>query len=796
MKVPLVLQDINNKILTRNIVVTSPTFFIKSFSRFGITIQENYELNFINGTVDIVNNDNKIFDIPYIYSVLSPDNIVKSKSVKPKDANFSYTLYLGKTEKIINLEIVNIFDEELYSEKFQLLSIHYKPNNVILESQEHYNSLLINNDLPSLDKLLPAIIKSENEYDLIRKLLLDFKEIKKHRGKLKSIEKFLNFIGFDPDSIKLYPEYTTPNNTKTLNPNKSIDFKNGYYHVLYDNWIVNDNDKYTHKNLPKRLIQVKNVEELFDKLYYALSLANDYFTIDEQQMSFFGMSNSVNSEQMLSITSNMTQTYYIDTLSLLKTFNINIYNRTTMDSFPLYIVKNKVQKLNVIKLSEVKIYVGNNIKQNNQIFLVDKEITDNYSDTDLTDEEEMNIEYLFGNVLNIQLYSKNNKVQYTVKNLSNELIQFKSDEYELTNNLLQQKLYIGNYGMYELKFYTWDYYGNREEYKYIININEANIDFDIYNSSVVSEDLINDVTQDIDSTIYINSENNDGFNNKNLELINSQSNILLQENLINYFDIVSNESHKNLLGFKQFSMKLMNKNISMKDVTETLPCKYIDNFLNIISLKYFEDTVYEFSDDLFVKLIDIKITDTITEKHWFITTQTNSVNISKNIYTIKLIHNGIKFNISDILNNDIPESLEYRTVIIPINYDFELYNELDETDITNLPLPSISPIKINSIYPRLKNIELDNINENDDTYSLKIGDIILCKIDEKYIINATDIKWSIYNAFTNEIYFETNDYSLKYRVMEKTLYSIKLTILINGEQYVINKNEIQTSFII
>ena len=67
---------------------------------------------------------------------------------------------------------------------------------------------------------------------------------------------------------------------------------------------------------------LKNLE-LFDKIIYALTLANDYFTVPEQEMSFFGVSNSANSEQYLSITSNTTKVYHINTLDKLKNININ-----------------------------------------------------------------------------------------------------------------------------------------------------------------------------------------------------------------------------------------------------------------------------------------------------------------------------------------------------------------------------------------------------------------------------------------------------------------------------------------
>ena len=68
-----------------------------------------------------------------------------------------------------------------------------------------------------------------------------------------------------------------------------------------------------------------------------------------------------------------------------------------------------------------------------------------------------------------------------------ELIQFKSEIFNLTNNILNKKIFIGLFGNYELIFYSWDNYGNREEYKYLINLNDVNIDFEIFNSSEIIE---------------------------------------------------------------------------------------------------------------------------------------------------------------------------------------------------------------------------------------------------------------------------------------------------------------------
>ena len=226
-------------------------------------------------------------------------------------------------------------------------------------------------------------------------------------------------------------------------------------------------------------------------------------------------------------------------------------------------------------------------------------------------------------------------------------------------------------------------------------------------------------------------------------------------------------------------MELFNHNFIMKDITETLNVDFVDNFLEIYSIKKLPNYDYEFSNNLFVKLMNIKIDENIFEEHYFITTIENSVNINKYLHFINISNNNeIIYNIDNIVNNTIDNEFELKNSKIPINYDFELYNESIEN--INFPNDTINPILIKSVYPRLKNINLDSINNNDDNYSLKIGDIILCKLNNNFIVNATDIKWIIYNSFTNEKIFEINDYSLKYRINDKTLFDIKLILNINN----------------
>ena len=760
MKLPLILQDIDNNVLGKTVIVNNGNFFIKSYKKF------NIELFFDN------EKETDPLDDPKIYSVFSNTDIRSGMEFYGIDVNYSYTIYLGKSPKEL---IIRITDFEFPDDEY-FITLKYQPENVLSETEEHYNSLLVNNNLPSYEELKPAII-DENHQEVLKRLLLDFKEIIRYKGTIKSIEQFLYFIGFNPNSINILPEYITPTGIKTINPNKEVDIKTGYYHIIYDAFEWQE-PKYNRKNLPNVKNAFTNFKEFFDKLLYALILANDYFTINEQQMSFFGTNNIVNVPKFISLTTQFTNIQKFDTLNFRNLIDIDIYNRTLIDSNKKDIVLNNVLVNKHLQLSEVKIFEGNHVKQNPMIYRIDMELTDNDNDTNLTDEQEMQIKYVFGNVLNISIGSNYSQVQYTIINTENELFQFKSNKYNLSINKLEHKIVIEQAGTYLLTFYIWDYRGNRFEYFYEIDLNTTNIDFDIFNSKNIMENENNKLNNNIDSPIITKDINV----HNNLLIIGSDSNPELSIDLKNYFEITENFPTKNLYGLKQYKLPLLNHNIKMNDLTETLVTDYIDNFLNIISIRKLPDCTYTFNEnELFVKLLDIEVPSNGTiEQHYFISTKENSININKFLHQINIVYNNIKYNIENILNNQLPEEFEFRTKILPVNFDFNL-------DKTNTEI-----YQIKSVFPRLQNIEDNHL----DSHILKLGDLIVCNIDNKYIVNFTDVNWKIFNAFNGKLLKSTDEFTLKYRINEKSLYNILLTFKINGKQFQIDKKSIQTSFVI
>ena len=85
-------------------------------------------------------------------------------------------------------------------------------------------------------------------------------------------------------------------------------------------------------------------------------------------------------------------------------------------------------------------------------------------------------------------------------------------------------------------------------------------------------------------------------------------------------------------------------------------------------------------------------------------------------------------------------------------------------------------------------------NENINTNILKLGDVILARLNNDYIVNETNVTWNIFNAFTNELLFTTTDYMLKYRLDDNIIYTITCDFDIDMQHHKIIKTGIFSSF--
>lgn len=795
---PVILFDIENNVLPIDCVSKSNNFLIRSYQIFSVEIVEN------------ISSNNLIYSVHQNPVPLTPEDlyIINSNKMFVND-NFSYTIYIETDCVIRVIGLDNV--QRIYNISLQL-------DNVLTLSQEHYNDLLINNNLPTFIELEPAII-SGDKADMIKRLLLDFKNIINKKGTTIGITRFLNLIGFDPESINVYEEYKTPSNQLTINPNKLVDIKTGYYHVLYNNWIINPSNPLTLKNLPNRLINISNLDEFFEKLWYAIILANKYFTLPEQDISFFGLTNSVNQEKYLSIAGNMTILNKADIHLFRKNIGIDLYtNESTQNIDKRYIVKNRLQINNVCYNTEIK-YLNQTQTLNDELFLIDLEILDDVI-YNLLPEDELKIQSTFGNILNLILKSPNTYCEYVIENIGNEFTKIKSDKFWLDElDVLHLKFVSSNNSLnnkYRVTVYFYDIHNNREvyTYEYTISNNIAKIDFEIYNSTNLYEtEIDNKLTTDIESSWLMTEINPENFILPNIDVPNL---------LDTYFTVTSNNPEY-VYSNKRLVLNDMHTNINpnfiIDNSTDSIPVDFMDNYIHIISipylpnrslklrcvndltqeielLDYFDEQAYTSTPDkLFITIMDILNTDTnVSEPYIYISTTEVGIDIVKNLYDLVFIDDNDEIiSIYDV--DDIQEKKEI------LSFDVSLFFRESElvTGFINHPsyVPIMDEINIHSDYPKIKTIyqRLINIGNNINTYQVKLGDIIMCRANPNYITNHKNIIWSVYNSFTNELLYKSNDYMLKFRVNDETIYTIDLSFIIENKVYSITKKSIQSSFI-
>lgn len=377
------------------------------------------------------------------------------------------------------------------------------------------------------------------------------------------------------------------------------------------------------------------------------------------------------------------------------------------------------------------------------------------------------------------------------------MTQIKFNKFWLTTakelNIVTRKL-----GHYKIIITIYDIHNNREKYEYFYELTMDNIllDFDIFNSTQLITD--NKLNQDIDSTTISTIAND----NPIINLVD------IPNDLTGYFN-TNSVITKYLTDNSRYLLPETNKNYLIDNITETIPVDYLDNFIEILAYKYdsnyslklriknpetlnieyydyFDNNAYLINPDkLFVTGMEIvvdQIDQTITEKWVYISTIEVGINLIPELFDLVLINNN---DLTDI--QSVYDLVDLRKTTLPVNYNFPLF--FNEDFIQNYPVIPINFIEVQCIFNKLTNIR-NYVN----SYKLKFGDIIVCKINESLITNYTDILWTIKNSFDNEILFQTKDYTLKYRINENIIYTIILEFKINNIPYTITKNAVQSSF--
>lgn len=787
---PVILYDINkNQIITDTIVVVGNTFYLYSPNIFTIEIIQNKNYN------------------ACIYSVhVNNGRITTLKEDRFSD-NFGYTIAFNIDNKyeygLTDSIDIRVSNDTGYSKDYKVVLVEEN------KLPAHYNDIITNNYLPTLDELTPAIVKkqfSDNKRELVKRLLLDFKSILKSKGTINSISKFFQFIGFNKKQIEIFEEYfvldANENVIKTTyTPDKTSDVKSGNYSVIYDNRVKDESNLLDKKNLPITKFTTENIQELLECLLYAIPLANKYFTAVEQDINFFGIKFLSNVHQLFSVTSSFNQIFVSDIFSFRKNINISF---STKQMFPTIndegflfekqvnhmIVENCLQKNTDVYKTEIK-YFGP--KSNQNLYEIDREL----NDVDIEEENIQNFSRTFGVCINGTIVSPNTYVGYRIYSERDKSVVKASPVF--CHNEISVSYITKNTGTYFIEVTVIDTYGNREvyKYKYIVNNSKARINFDIYSTLNLDEDFldIHNINLDTSSGTIITTGNS---KNKNFILgLNT-----IPESLTEYFNVSADNTARYLTDASThrrnvnaanssplYFVESINKNIRVKDCTE-VQLQFTEQFFEFCIIEDYDeneildlinDSIGEFNNSnyeslSFNKLFACKLS--ISD---------DSESETKEVLFLSSTETGIN------LKYLYPKLFENQKIHrIPVNYDFPLFSNVltdgviyQPDDCYSIELESLSFPVVRAFFPRMDELVVTEVKQ---------GDTILIRINSNYIVDEVNVVWTIKNSFTGEVLLTTNDYTLKYRINEACSYDVTVEFDIYDNHYVINKPGIFTSY--
>lgn len=657
--------DINKKpINRRNVIIDTHCFYIWSVNNFSI---------------EIIDSDSP--DIK-IYSVSDVDQSVSETLTD----NYGYTIYIPNNGQSVTIRCKR--NSTTIEHNFKLI-LEDEYNSEVIESIDdedwyngHYKDLLINFGLPSFEELKPALHTDKLRSDIIRRLLLDFRSILTSRGTKASIEKFLQFVGYNKEQVRVEAEY------KQNQYGESV--RTGDYYVSVDTWNDGKNDgKITlnSKNLPYRPVSDFTIES---QLIYAISIANKYFTSVEQDIVFAGITYSSNIEKYISTTSVINQVYHNDVFKLSRIANINItskaigfhefesdahshYEKYGLSNFD--IVKESIQYNDKLFLSELLCKTRKPITS--AIFPID-EVETSINDKRLDLKSGYN--RIFGTFFNVFVGTTSNynyglyyfnqplhaKIKITNKNYT--ISTFESDWFSI--NLATYGLNLGKYaitepGQYRIDITIKDDYNNSDTYSYDLNVvyDSELFSFVINSSKVFDTKKINKkLGLDVDSPSYTSNH---------LET-NTIQHVLqsLPETLDTYFDLTPHIKSKNSLEVKSvskyrkyFTLPDINMLNTPNEVTDSIPVRFLSNWLEMIvieGLKPLYSKVWNYETSKYeYRLLDVE-EQSYRGFNWSATYS------SENYWLKYAIFDGfIIVQMFDVIHQDTGVKSDY-TVLIPL----------------------------------------------------------------------------------------------------------------------------------
>lgn len=816
--IPLIIYDVNNKTLGQNFVANTNMFFLRSYMTFPIKV--------ISGDCMIYS---AVVELPGRAKTLTTPVINKSTDFHGGETNSSYTLFLksdsiiqcGTNQYHVKLDLDNVFTEELDDDKEWVNS--------------HYNYLLTNYYLPTWKELVPAWF-GDDKREIIKRMLLDFRRIINMKGTIESIRLFFKFI--ELSGIKVFEEYAHEGKNgeiyKTIEPDKLTDWKTGDYHVFLDNWSqAEGNDGLDRKNMPIRKLLYTDMKSFFDKLVYAIMIADKYFTLPEQDISFFGLRYSSNAHFFPGVTTSPSQIFYDDLCHFRKSVNIDLLNHHTENDIT-YLVENMHQVKLDTELTEVK-FISHDYDRAKSLYFVEREV---YDDEVCDNPDDLRcLRSVFGNVLHLDVKAPNLYVQVTIKHSLDPDTSITYDK-ALVDDTLSLIFVTTVVGLFDVVIEIWDGHGNKEKYfyQYNIDVDVKKIDFETFNSTYVGKDPINNIILGVSSPAFYPLNFNDFLN-----YVLYQNDV--PDDLQDYYDAEHEKLDKarHYLTNERYLLPDLNRNFVLDDITETLPVEFLESWID----------VYAFKMDSAVKRLYLKVYDGAYCKHILIPYDKIKEHVSYNVDKLFVCLLDIYENLESYINGDLPIpyilvttteiGLDVKTLYdlcwcynddalvlpdkdyydldefdhvdsvyededeqlysrVPANFDYMLYiKETNASTIYPFFLNHVSNADadgktlVKTLFPRLVNIEEAGKYSNVSPYMVKMGDVVECRVNKNYITGETDNSWEVRNAFNGQLLYSTTDQELKYRVEDNLIYTVIFRFRISGELHEIVKESLFSS---
>lgn len=828
----MIIDKNNHIIVTDTLVIDSNTFYLWSPHNFNIEIVSvEKSKHTIGGMLE-----------SSIYSCTDVNTTPVNSTFFRNYENHGYTVFIPFTDWKVTIVCSG-------SDWKRKLTLHTVFEDSIVNPYEadKYKRLLSNYNLPNYKVLKDILLDSNSKTDIIKRLLLDFRDILQTRGTIQSIKNFLKFLGFTDERIRVIPETIVDDESSA----DSVRIKTGDYYVLLDMFTDGSNEgeiTLNRKNMPVAKLRDFNIEQT---LVNAIAIANTYFTGIEQDIVFVGLNTTVNVPSFKNITTQSLQIHeqyivpdnfefkfrWINPFLLIK----NEHQIATNSTFTPYYIEEYARKKMIISQvyqNSFKQHIHKLYRSNLLYDKINSEESPKTSIFEIMDVNQFNntgVENgnatVFGccisfdfieDIIGWREYSDVESFKVTIQSEEDPLLKYQVE------NKKQFKFVITELGRYQLRVDVCGMHNSIETYTTWIEI-EDNINlfkFDIYSSQrMKGENERNEFGLAVDSstTTILNQQQSPGLN-----FIEQLKREFIPQTLDEYFNIYQQDTSKvskwllpqrNITETNTFyTLPDINMLVQLNEVSNTLSLSKSSNWIKMYVLdanvnrgneyqfffKYFDDTVL--FDYKYIPLIDeenvLQIDgnfrqSSILFNHGYLnvieitTGESTQQTPNKYFMLVTNILGADEFIFDNILvtingseeKKNIRELVNVYPYVLPVNHSFTF----DVYDNEQSQIKRLNHLNKGSIlFPSV----FEYLSENEYHKPLKIGDVIFIQPNNRYISNYHSLKWELYDAFTNKLVYRSTDYALKYRISYNSIFNLVVYLTIGNKEYKIERKSI------